>query len=93
LERLPPEQRPVRVRGDSAFGNEGIMAALEDLEQAYLFKLHQSAGVKRLIERQGSRYDRGTHLSLVEQVCPPGASEGQARSNHPSLCSSPTSPA
>jgi hypothetical protein len=57
LERLPPEQRPALVRGDSAFGNEGVMAALEDLGQAYLFKLRQSAGVKRLIERQWSRYD------------------------------------
>jgi hypothetical protein len=36
LERLPPERRPARVRGDSAFGNEGGMAALEDREQAYL---------------------------------------------------------
>jgi hypothetical protein len=31
LERLPPEQRPALVRGDSAFGNEGIMAVLEGL--------------------------------------------------------------
>jgi hypothetical protein len=57
LERLPPERRPARVRGDSAFGNEGVMAALEDRKQAYLFKLRQSAGVKRLIERQWSRED------------------------------------
>jgi hypothetical protein len=57
LERLPPEQRPALVRGDNAFGNEGVMAALEELEQAYLFKLRQSPGVKRLIERQWSRDD------------------------------------
>ena len=33
------------------------MADLEALEQPYLFKLRQSAGVKRLIERQWSRRD------------------------------------
>jgi hypothetical protein len=33
------------------------LAELEEMKQAYLFKLCQSAGVKRLIERQGSRYD------------------------------------
>jgi hypothetical protein len=57
LERLLPEQRPARVRGDSVFGNEGVMATLEEKEQTDLFKLRQSAGVKRLIERQGSRHD------------------------------------
>jgi hypothetical protein len=57
LEGLPPDQRPALVRGDSAFGNEGVMAMLEEIEQAYLFKLRQSAGVKRLIKRQWSRYD------------------------------------
>jgi hypothetical protein len=45
LEHLSPRQRPALVRGDSAFGNEGVMAALEDLGQAYLFNLRQSAGV------------------------------------------------
>lgn len=55
LEALPPEQRPALVRGDCAFGNEGVMAEMEALEQAYLFKLHQTAGVKRLIERLWSR--------------------------------------
>jgi hypothetical protein len=38
LERRPPEQRPARRRGDSAFGNEGVMAALEEIEQAGLLK-------------------------------------------------------
>jgi hypothetical protein len=57
LEGLPPEQRPAWVRGDSAFGNEGVMAMLEEMERACLFKLHRSAGVKRLIERQWSRQD------------------------------------
>lgn len=55
LEALPPEQRPALVRGNCAFGNEGVMAEREALEQAYLFKLRQTAGVKRLIERLWSR--------------------------------------
>jgi hypothetical protein len=45
------------VRGDNAFGNEPVMATLEDLGQHDLFKLRQSAGVKRLIERLWSRRD------------------------------------
>jgi Transposase DDE domain group 1 len=57
LEGLPPEKRPRLVRGDCAFGNEAVMWEMESLDQAYLFKLRQSAGVKRLIERQWSRED------------------------------------
>lgn len=57
LARLPPEKRPRLVRGDCAFGNETVMEEMESLDQAYLFKLRQSAGVKRLIERQWSRDD------------------------------------
>jgi hypothetical protein len=55
LETLPPEQRPALVRGDCAFGNERVMGEMEDLDQAYLFKLRQTAGVKRLIERLWAR--------------------------------------
>jgi len=57
LEGLPPEKRPRLVRGDCAFGNETVMEEMESLGQDYLFKLRQSAGVKRLIERQWSRDD------------------------------------
>ena len=57
LEGLPPEKRPRLVRGDCAFGNETVMVEMEDVTQPYLFKLRQSAGVKRLIERQWSRDD------------------------------------
>ena len=57
LAGLTPAQRPALVRGDIAFGNEGVMAELETLGQAYLFKLRQTPGVKRLIERQWSRRD------------------------------------
>jgi hypothetical protein len=68
LEGLPPEQRPAWVRGDSAFGSEGVMAMLEEKEQAYLFKRRQSAGVKRLIERQWSRHDWQTTGQGFEAV-------------------------
>jgi len=57
IEGLSPEERPALVRGDSAFGNEGIMAEMERTEQHYLFKLRQTAGVKRLIERQWQQGD------------------------------------
>lgn len=57
LEGLPPEKRPRLVRGDCAFGNETVMVEMEDILQLYLFKLRQSAGVKRLIERQWARDD------------------------------------
>jgi hypothetical protein len=66
---LTPAQRPALVRGDIAFGNEGVMAELETLGQAYLFKLRQTPGVKRLIERQWSRRDWqsvGQGLDAVE---------------------------
>jgi hypothetical protein len=55
LAGLTPEQRPTLVRGDCAFGNESVMAEMEDLQQSYLFKLRQTAGVKRLIQRLWSR--------------------------------------
>lgn len=57
LKALPPEQRPRLVRGDNAFGNEPVMSELEAIGQTYLFKLRQSPGVKRLIERHWSRAD------------------------------------
>jgi hypothetical protein len=57
LKALLPEQRPRLVRGDNAFGNDPVMSELEEIGQSYLFKLRQSAGVKRLIERHWSRED------------------------------------
>lgn len=57
LESLPADKRPRLVRGDIAYGNDPVMLDLEDLIQNYLFKLRQSAGVKRLIQRQWSRED------------------------------------
>jgi hypothetical protein len=57
LKALPPEKRPQLVRGDSAFGNDPVMTELESIDQMYLTKLRQTAGVKRLIERNWSRQD------------------------------------
>ena len=69
LETLPLEKRPRLVRGDSAFGNEPVLGALEHIEQKYLTKLRQTAGVKRLIERNWSRQgwkDVGQGAEAVE---------------------------
>jgi Transposase DDE domain group 1 len=57
LAGLAPGQRPRLVRGDNAFGNEPVMAALEAMDQPYLFKLRQTPGVKQLIQRHWSRGD------------------------------------
>jgi hypothetical protein len=57
LEGMPRAQRPKLVRGDCAFGSEGEMSALEVIDQPYLFKLRQSAGVKKLVQRQWARRD------------------------------------
>ena len=69
LKGLAPEQRPRLVRGDNAFGVDPVMIELEDMEQAYLFKLRQSAGVKRLIEQlwsSGDWHDVGDGYQAVE---------------------------
>lgn len=52
LEGMTADTRPELVRGDVAFGSEGEMAALEALKQPYLFKLRQSPGVMKLLNRQ-----------------------------------------
>jgi Transposase DDE domain group 1 len=69
LERLAPEERPTLVRGDNAFGSEGVMLEMEAMGQRYLFKLRQTAGVKRLIERQwqhGEWHGVGQGFDAVE---------------------------
>jgi len=57
LERLGPGARPVFIRGDCAWGNEGVLREAEEHGQDYLFKLKQTAGVRRLIERAFGRED------------------------------------
>lgn len=51
LEKLPIACRPKLVRGDSAFGNDPLMTALEARNQLYLFKLKLTKHVKRYIAR------------------------------------------
>jgi hypothetical protein len=59
IEGLPIAQRPRLVRGDCAFGSEGEMSALEGIGQAYLFKLRQSPGVKKLVQRNWCSVGQG----------------------------------
>ena len=49
---LPIALRPYLVRGDIAYGFDEHMAALEQLQVRYLFKLRRSDGVKQLIAQQ-----------------------------------------
>ena len=51
LDGLPPERKPRLVRGDNAFGNDGMMRALETRHQPYLFKLKLTKNTKRHIGR------------------------------------------
>jgi len=60
LDSLSPEQLPALVRGDCGFGNEPFIAELEKRGQPYLFKLRQTAGVKKLLMRQFVRKDWAT---------------------------------
>lgn len=60
LDKLEPQQRPALVRGDCGFGNEPFIAELEEQGQPYLFKLRQTAGVKKLLTRQFARDDWST---------------------------------
>lgn len=57
LDELTPQQRPKLVRGDCGFGNDPFILKLEERAQPYLFKLKQTAGVKKLLTRQFNRDD------------------------------------
>lgn len=48
--QLPRNRYPRLIRGDIGFGNEETMAGCESRQVNYLFKLRQSANVKKLIE-------------------------------------------
>jgi Transposase DDE domain len=58
-----PQQRPALVRGDCGFGNEPFIAHMEERDQPYLFKLRQSAGVKKLISRK-----IGTNIAMTRKI-------------------------
>ncbi len=51
------DRRPALVRGDSGYGNEGILLELESRNQPYLLRLRQTANVQRLVAQQFSRQD------------------------------------
>lgn len=52
LDQLPITQRPEFIRGDCAFGTDAVMKACETRQQNYLFKLKQTANVKRFISHK-----------------------------------------
>jgi hypothetical protein len=51
------DKRPALVRGDSGYGNEGILLELESRSQPYLLRLRQTANVQRLVAQQFARSD------------------------------------
>ncbi|MDZ7915176.1 MAG: transposase [Rhodococcus sp. (in: high G+C Gram-positive bacteria)] len=51
------EQRPQLVRGDSGYGNEGILLELESRGQPYLLRMRQTRNVQRLVTQQFTRQD------------------------------------
>jgi hypothetical protein len=50
-------RRPALVRGDSGYGNEGILLTLEERKQPYLLQLRQTKNVQRLVAQQFTRED------------------------------------
>ena len=57
LDGLTPHQRPAIVRGDCGFGNDPFILELEARNQPYLFKLRQTKGIHKLLQRQFQRED------------------------------------
>ena len=55
LGALPAETRPYLVRGDSGYGNETVMSALEERDQPYLFKLRMTKRAKQLTAKLSSK--------------------------------------
>ena len=51
LEGLSEASRPAFLRGDCSWGTERAMAGAEQRQMPYLFKLKQTANVKKLIDR------------------------------------------
>lgn len=51
------DKRPALVRGDSGYGNEGILVELEVRGQPYLLRLRQTKNVQRLVVQQFARQD------------------------------------
>ena len=62
LDSLPASAQPTLLRGDCAFGQEGVLAQAEARNQVYLFKLRLTRRPKdliRLLEQQGQWQEAG----------------------------------
>ena len=57
LELIPKGEWPTFIRGDSAFGTNGVMSVAEAKGLPYLFKIKQTSNVKRLIGKLISSQD------------------------------------
>ena len=66
LDELCTEQRPALTRGDCGYGNEDMITLHERRGLRYLFRLRQTANVKRLVERVFKR-EGWTHATEVSQ--------------------------
>ena len=51
LDEMPEPSRPAFIRGDCGWGTERAMEGAEQRSIPYLFKLKQTAGVKKLIDK------------------------------------------
>jgi hypothetical protein len=51
------DRRPALVRGDSGYGNEGVLLELEARSVPYLLRLRQTANVQRLVAQAFGRTD------------------------------------
>jgi hypothetical protein len=62
LDSIPKYKRPQFIRGDCNFGTDAVMKACEERTQFYLFKLKQTANIKRFISEKmidGEWYNAG----------------------------------
>ena len=71
LDDFPPEMLPFLVRGDSGYGNEPMMSALEERGQDYLFRLSMTKRAKELVaklstQRGWSNVDQGWYEQSSE---------------------------
>ena len=71
LERLGRDCWPKLLRGDSGWGNEGVMRGAEQRGLPYLFRLRLTANVKRAIERAMNGAWQPAGHATVGKVSPP----------------------
>ncbi len=57
LDQFLQGQKPALVSDDCAFGNESFIKELEKRSQPYLFKIKQTAGIKKVLTRLFRRED------------------------------------